>query len=253
MAATVTATELATINYAEMTAVELRKLAAQAGVPGARKGRKDDLIAALDRILADHAAAAQAEEQELADELAAERAEAEYRATDMTEVERHKAQVLAEATTITDADIARMVEESTEITEAAPAAPAEAEGGDSEEGGSWFAELRDNLAQELRAAEAPAAPARSTAPNGQRVVTPAGAANAKAEATLAAAQAGEFDADPIIDGVALSTMKFDAVMALAKKYQVPGRGFARIAALRAGVALAISQEVGRAVAATQEG
>lgn len=58
-----------------------------------------------------------------------------------------------------------------------------------------------------------------------------------------------YDADPIVDGKRLSEMRFAEVMLLAKKYRTPGRGVARIEALRAGVAKAIAQEAGRLVGA----
>ncbi len=58
------------------------------------------------------------------------------------------------------------------------------------------------------------------------------------------------DADPIVDGRRLSEMKFPEVMVLAKKYRTPGRGVARIAALREGVAKAIHAETATRIAAT---
>ncbi len=58
-----------------------------------------------------------------------------------------------------------------------------------------------------------------------------------------------FDADPIVDGRRLSEMKFPEVMLLAKRYRTPGRGVARIAALREGVAKAIHAEVATKIAA----
>lgn len=52
------------------------------------------------------------------------------------------------------------------------------------------------------------------------------------------------DADPIVGGKHLSEMSFAEVMRLAKVYRTPGRGTARIAALRAGVAEAINRDAG---------
>lgn len=51
-----------------------------------------------------------------------------------------------------------------------------------------------------------------------------------------------FDPDPIVDGKHLSELRFPEVMKLAQKYRTPGRGIARIAALREGVARAIHAE-----------
>lgn len=79
-------------------------------------------------------------------------------------------------------------------------------------------------------ASAPATPAATPAPV---VAAPA------AEATTEDVDYG----DPIINGKLLSTMRFAEVMELAKKYKTPGRGVARIDALRAGVAKAIALEV----------
>jgi hypothetical protein len=59
-----------------------------------------------------------------------------------------------------------------------------------------------------------------------------------------------YDADPMVGGKRLSEMRFSEVMKLAQHYKTPGRGVARIAALRAGVAKAIAQEAGRLVGAS---
>lgn len=83
-------------------------------------------------------------------------------------------------------------------------------------------------------------------------------AEAAAQAAPAAAPAAEsnedgpeadHDTNPLVNGKPLSEMRFPEVMELAKKYKTPGRGVARIDALRAGVALAISQEAGRLASA----
>ncbi len=57
------------------------------------------------------------------------------------------------------------------------------------------------------------------------------------------------DADPIVGGKALSAMTFAELMELAKAYRVKGRGTARIDALRAGVAAAITAEIASLVLA----
>lgn len=63
---------------------------------------------------------------------------------------------------------------------------------------------------------------------------------APAAAEPVAAEVTELSADEVIvGGKLLSEMTFPQVMALAKAFNVPGRGTARIAALRAGVAQAV--------------
>lgn len=84
----------------------------------------------------------------------------------------------------------------------------------------------------------------------ERLVEGTAAAQAAAAAPAAEAPEAEYDTNPIINGVPLGEMRFAAVMELAKKYKTPGRGVARIDALRAGVAKAISQEVGRLASAS---
>lgn len=83
---------------------------------------------------------------------------------------------------------------------------------------------------------------------------PAEAAPAVAvQAPAPAAESAEgdvYDADPMVDGKHLSQMKFAEVMVLAKRYKTPGRGVARIAALRDGVAKAIAAEAGRLAGAS---
>lgn len=69
------------------------------------------------------------------------------------------------------------------------------------------------------------------------------AGDAPAEAT------DVYDADPQVDGKRLSEMKFAEVMKLAQKYKTPGRGVARIGALRDGVAKAIHAEAARLISA----
>lgn len=98
---------------------------------------------------------------------------------------------------------------------------------------------------EAPAVEAPAAPAAPAV----HAADDAAVAEADAPAAPAPVVTDVFDADPIIDGQRLSEMRFPEVMKLAQKYRTPGRGVARIAALREGVAKAVNAETATRIAA----